>query len=400
MPVFRPGAPVKSFMIHEVKDRRLKAAAELIDGRFGTRHNDWVSEKSIQQATQQLQKSDHGVFKDLSAYEIQILKDALLPADESRPTLRDFLRAEAPKPKGPFATAMETRAILDPSVRACAEAVAHNFGTGVTQINLSELREAQDAIAKGQVPDSIRDVPEFNLDNLAELELFLMTGKGGLVTQEGVTIGGQRFSEAFPLPGDPSDTAVIQKYGDFFDGCGYDLIFIEGPARDPHPQLYVVLNESGELKVKKNMSVQLGTEGAYQDLGRVIDTADVNNSLLESTVGFWGDVAKGLVKTIRGKLGKNLDTRVENAASNAADSMSKNGGAGSNNAMTSMLAAGAVGAGVGAALTTWMLPATAATVGAVSGFNIYDATMNRRRRDKSMIYHAMGVGVNQERPIR
>lgn len=399
MPVLRPGAPGKSFMIQEIKDRRLKAAAELIDGHLGNRHDDSVSDKCIQQATKQLQKADHGVFRELSAYEIQILKDALLPSDDDRPTLNDFLREDSAKPKGPFATAMETRAILDPDIRLCAETVAQNFGSGVTQINLSELREAQDAIAQNQLPDSIRGVAQFNAENLAELELFLMTGKGGLVTQEGVTIGGQRFREAFPLPGDPSDAKTIQKYGDFFEGCGYDLIFIEGPAKDPHSQLYVVLNETGELKVKKNMSVQLGAEGAYQDLGRVIDTADVNNSLFESTVGFWGDVAKGLVKSIRGKLGKHLDTHVESAASNAAGSMTT-GDAGSNTAMTSMLAAGAVGAGVGAALTTWMLPATAVTVGAVSGFNVYDAAMNRRRRDKSLIYHAMGVGVNQERPIR
>lgn len=400
MPLFRPGAPPKSFTIHEVKDRRLKAAAELIDGHFGSRHNDWVSEKSIERAAQQLERPDYGVFKNLSDYEIQILKDALLPASDGRPTLSDFLKEDAPKPKGPFATAMETRAILDDDIRRCAEGVAHNFGEGVTQINLTELREAQDSIAQGKIPADLVDVKEFNADNLAELELFLMTGKGGLVTQEGVNIGGHRFREAFPLPGDPKDAATIQKYGDFFEGCGYDLIFIEGPAKDPHPQLYVVLNEAGELSVKKNMSVQLGTDGAYQDLGRVIDTSDVNNSLLESTVGFWGDVAKGLVKSIRGKLGKHLDTRVESAANNAATSMSTPGTTAPNGAMTSMLAAGAVGAGVGAAMTTWMLPATAATVGAVSGFNVYDAAMNRRRRDKSLIYHAMGVGVNQGTPIR
>ena len=72
-----------------------------------------------------------------------------------------------------------------------------------------------------------------------DLELFLMTGKGGLVTHEGVAIGGHRFREAFPLAGDPDNPDVIKHYDAFFESCGYDLIFIKGPkpAGDELPQV-------------------------------------------------------------------------------------------------------------------------------------------------------------------
>lgn len=395
----------RTLAIASLADRRLKAAAELIDERLRDKFDDQVSEKNLKTALEQLNRSDHGVFRDLSPYEIQLLRDALIPSgDAARPTLADFLRDDAPpKARGPFATALETRAILDPEVRSCAEVVARNFGEGETQVNLSELRMAQEALARGELPPGAQGVAALNADNLAQIELFLMTGKGGLVTHEGVSIAGHHFKEAFPLPGNPGDADVLASYDRFFESSGYDLIFIQGPpkADAEHPQLYVVLHESGDLPVRVGMPVQLGAEGRYQDLGQVVAVHDVANSVQEATWGFWSDVALGLVKNIRGRLGTDLDTRLESAAARAASGLGGNDvdKKGTLN-MTGMLAAGALGAGLGAAVSTVAFPLTTAVGASVTGFNLLDAHKNRYGRDKSAIFHAMGVGVNLDQPIR
>jgi hypothetical protein len=398
------GGNAKSFQVRDLADRRLKAAAELIDDALGTEHDDKLTDKDLKKAAAQLQKADHGAFKGLGDYEIQLLKDALLPQDGTQGRmLTDFLAEEQVKPVGPFATAIETKAILDPEVRVAAETVAKNFGTGEEQVNLTELRQAMGALRDGKLPDGA-NVPQVNEQTLGDLELFLMTGKGGLVTHEGVAIGGSRFKEAFPLSGDPDSPEVIQHYDKFFESCGYDLVFIKGPKPpgEEKAQLYVVLNESGALQVKAGMQVQMGQDGDYQDLGKVVATHDISNSFGEATWGFWGDVASGLVKGIRGKLGKNLDTQLEVAASGAAAGMTTVQPADkkADGTMTTVLAAGTLGAVGGAVASSFVAPAAIALGVSVSGFNLIDAYKNRLGRDKSLIFHAMGVGVNQERHVR
>lgn len=395
---------------------RQRTAAEIVDRFFGHRHDYVVTKKDLNKVRKALasldggQPAQHaglhaptakGPLAQLTQFERQVLRDHV---DE----LEQFL-APPQATDVDFCTSLATQAILNDDIRRCAEFIAKNFGEGEAEVNLSELTEAIAALAAakangGALTDRLENAEgarSFTQENVDRLEAFMKTGLGGLVTHDHVSINGVRFKAAYPLPAEPNADAIKQ-FEERFKDTGFDRIYIKGNDG----RLYVVLNESGSLRIRAGMRVQLGPEGSRRDSGQVLFVHDVNNSIREATIGFWGGLASRLVRSMQGKLNEDLDSQVNKVATDAAAGGASESTEAADKSIVPYLAVGGVLAGGGAIGAAALFnPAVLAAIGggavlAITGFNVFDAIHAKRSQDLSMIYHAMGVTVNRSENIK
>ena len=389
-----------SMTTQHIKNRSLRATAELIDENIGKKQDHKVTSSDLAKTKELLKEYDadsaanravSGPLTALSPFELNQVRKNL-------PMLSDFIQGPSVKEKPAFATSVLISAIQDDAVRESAQKLASNFGKGDQELNLTELRQAKKAIKEqtlngAPLPESLKGI---NQEHIDEIELFLMTGKGGLVSHGEVRIDGKIFDDAYPLKGDPSSKAVIEGYEEQFKHLGYDRIYI----KDSDKQLYVVLNKSGKLRIQPQMRVQMGLEGHYEDSGTVVGVYDINNSFGEATWSFWGDCIQRFASSLRDKLGADINDGLKQVSETTAkDINGKNSGKGID--MKDLLVLGGVTASVGAA--AFNIPVAMGILGgsglAMTGINIVDYLRSRHHLDKSPVYHAMGVTLNREPPV-
>lgn len=318
----------------------------------------------------------------------------------------------------PFCTALAPGAIPNPVYRRCAE-IAGKLGDNRNgDLGVSGLMAAIDALDRQRrgepLPPKVAEVlaEELKTDadraafteiNLERLRLFMETGLGRLLHAGPVIINGRPFDEVHRLPIVSQDPNVLAKaladYEERFANCGYDRIYII----DEDNQLLVALNPSGSLgNIAARMRAQVTdpVTGAFDRSGTVLPPADIYNSLYEGTLGFWADLPSNVTNLVRKFTGDSMSDRVKKAVGDIGNvplPLKLENGPGTN----PWWLAGGVGAAFGTvALTMPTLAGILLALGlAATAINVGVATNNIVRRDKTAIYHAVGVTVARPGPI-
>lgn len=424
--------PKRYFDCREVGDSKLRAAAEFIDHKVGSKHDFQVSEKDLKQAEGLLDKHHAAVkagkpekspFFDPHSRTIELEIDNL---EAALPTLRGFLSTKKEQQyTGPFCTSIRYDAIRDKQLHACANVVANCFCKGNDEINFSELRcaiEKFDAYQDGSLakadPDTARRIDAFkeqhgadalqafDKDNLSRIEMYMLTGKGAIVNHGPFTINGVKYHDVFPLP-IPADvtttegglSGAIDDFETRFKGCGHDRIYI----KDDNGHVYVALNAKGSLDhVQPTYRVQMGgsdnTHDKYCDSATVVRVVDEPNSLKEATIGFWGKLVKRVSNLFYNKLITSADRRIDQATSDAVDAIANASPADAQKKLDlkQLVTTGVLTAGFGVA--TFNLPAALAVIGGTGGVVTVANVVKylTTNRDKMPIYHAIGVNINRD----
>lgn len=399
----------------ELSDPQLRAAAELIDDRVGKQGDRIVTSKDIEKTRAMLKKHDEYVAKgkneksplaSMMLTEIDVVRTAI-------DRLEAALHGEKPKVGNrPFCTSLSVDTIHDKAAKKTAAFLAANFGNGAAQLNLKEVddvRELLEARASGATLtpaqqalatklDAATAAGEFSVAAFHNIELFMFTGKGGLVQHGPVYITGKKFDDVYKLPVpegfDWKDTKkvsdLLDDYERRFKECGFDRIYVKSDAGE----LFVALNPKGRLKrVADDYRAQFKDDGALKDSGDVLRAVDVDNSFTEAVFGFWGKLVHRLVSSIRGRF---TNDETSKAIKDAADKVSD---APKGEQLKQMLVAGSVVAGMGVATINVPVAvgiAAVASVG-VTAANVFE--MARIGKDKLPVLNAAGITVNRDETI-
>ncbi len=402
-----------SFRSTHIRDPKLRAAAETVDKHTGTKNDREVTSSDLDDAEQLIAKHKAALaagtpnkspLKDVHAVAIAQLEEAL-------PELRKHL-GQADTARGlaaPFCTSMGTAAIADDDVRACAAAIAKALD-GKGELSLASFLDARD-VFRGKATDDgpaatqkVKDLlgplikdGTIDAERLDALDVFFLTGQGGIMSHGPIRISGRTFDDVYRLPKlDASDEKTIAAYEKRFADCGYDRLYIKGDNGD----VYLALHEKGEMSaVKDGYRVSMRNDLHQRDSGEVLAVVDVTNSWTEATIGVWKRTLTKVVDAAFGAVGIKADKRIEAAANGIADAVvpeaektGKRDLATIAVAVTSVTAYSALLAAVPIAAVGVGVAALGLTGASVAKFAL-------QKQDKTSIFHALGIGVNRSEPV-
>ena len=368
----------------EAPEGPLRQAAELIDKTIGHKNDRCITFNDVRTAL----KADRETFSS------KMLEQHGLSRSEFHQavlTLDRNLQQQRALSGKPFCTSLFIESIIDPETQAAATAISKAFGRSKGDLNLTELNKAKAALAAGTLPAGA-DASIITEKHLKKIDWFMQTGQGNLVVHPSVTINGVEFSEAYPLPGNPDDTSLIEDYNERFKETGYDLVYF----KDNNEQLYVLLTIDKPVLVKPKMRVQMGKTGHYQDSGEVLAVRSTNNSLHKATVGFWADTINATVETLRASFGRDFVTAYQNV-----EKIRKNHKSNRQGVSKELLMLTGVGAslGVGTLFDPHTIHVALGAAGAVTVCNVADVVTKHMNLDRRPVYHAMGIAVNRDKRI-
>ncbi len=403
-----------------IKDRNLRAAAELVDRTLGGDKGDReVTAKDVAKMEALLEK---GKLGDLRPIEVDLLRTEL-------PKLSQLLAGSAPLDdkaagKEPFCRSLWVTAIADPEVHACAKAISDALGGGKEELSLATFLDARDAVEGRATPGSeariagVRAKLEARIadgtitaDTVRSLDMFFLEGVGGLLSFGPVRIGSRDADDVYRLPthgvrekalegeASPSDVdwakeyaGLIDEYEGKFGKLAYDRVYIAGADGE----LFIALNKMGKIDdVENGYRVSMRNDEHKSDSGVVIRKVEVANSWAEATWGVWKDGVLKLADFVSSVFRKKLDKKIDKAVGGVVDSV----GAGADPAkkldLKSVSVAVTFATVLGSAAVN--LPAVIAVAGIGAGGTTAAsvAAFLAKSHDKAPIFHAMGVTVNR-----
>jgi hypothetical protein len=234
----------KFFATPEIHDTRLRVAAELVDSVEGKKGDRIVTERDLKNAKSALDAHDKAVSK--KRWDQSPLKSLMVPEIEvmraGLPELNQFLHATKAEVPKPFCTSLLVDALANDDTRDTAIAMINCFKPGTSELNLGQLLDTKRVltdIARTQpaalpFSDAIRAAAkagpidssnfptksksytslicdavtkgDIDPDEFTKLDLYMLTGKGGLATHP-VEILGTPF-EAYRIPVDKNVIAL------------------------------------------------------------------------------------------------------------------------------------------------------------------------------------------------
>lgn len=399
-------------------DAGLLSAAQTIDKHVGKKNDKSITADDLDGAQKLLEQHQHALqqgtpdkspLKDLHPVAVKQL-EANLPA------LRKLLHgetAEKSKQAGPYCTSVGVEAIAHDDVKAAAAAIAKALdNNGGKELSLASFLDARDVLAGKQTDGGPAETAKIKaalqkaIDDkvlspkaMETLDVFFLTGQGGLLNHGPIKISGKEFDDVYRLSGDAKDAdKLIAHFESRFAECGYDRIYLKGGDG----ALYLALHEKGELKnVKEGFRVSMRNEHDSRSSGEVLATVDVANTWTEATVGIWkktfvkwGDSIANLFKS---KAEKQLDT---------AGGVIVDGALGKGLSADQKKDLWKIG-GAFAGLTAWGTLATVFTpalIGAAGAAVTLTGVSAVRyalsEKSVTAIHHELGVAVNQTGPQR
>ena len=413
MSVFGLFKPKPFVATTEIADGEARAGAELIDDHVGKKKDGVVTKADLDKTRELLKK--HDAFVKAGKNEKSPLAALMLKEIATVRASLDHLEAalHGPKPKvgnRVYCTSLRVDTIHDQGAMKTAKFLAANIGGGKAQLNLHEVDEVSGALdvrehggpptpAQAAILAKVEAAivsGDFDLKAFRNIELFMFTGKGGLVQHGPVYISGKPFHGVYKMPlpegfdfSDAEKTkALLDGLEDDFKDTGYDRVYL----KNDKGELFVALNESGGIsRVKKGFRAQFKDDGEYKDSGEVLRAVDVDNSVSEAIFGFWSKLAKKLVDGIKGRL---TNDETGKAIRDVADKQEGSLTKGEN--FRAMLLAGSAVASMGVA--TINLPAAA--IVAVGAFTVSTGAslVAMAATDKSdlAVLNRAGVAVNRE----
>jgi hypothetical protein len=195
-------------------------------------------------------------------------------------------------------------------------------------------------------------------------------------------------------------TRLIAHYETRFAKTGYKRVYVKGDDGD----LYVAVTRN-PIHVQRYDQVATSDGERQGPSGTVLHVVDVDTTIRDVTLGFWGDVIRKSKATILSLLGKRLNTEIQGALEDAIVG-DKKPDKEEDGSLRRMLSAGGTVVGAGSLLTPILtaaahVPPVAAVVISVgvviTGMNVADLLI--AGHDKQPFYQAVGVTVNTNRPI-
>jgi hypothetical protein len=403
-----------------IRDRELRAAAELIDRAVGKKHDREVTAGDLEKVAKLVDTGIDG----LDRAQLDLIKRSL-------PELQKLLGV-VEKKDGlvPFCTSLWVTAIADVKVRECARAITQALADGGEELSLAAFLDARDAVRGGAAkPGERGDVAAarekladamakgvINHDAVEALDWFFRDGVGGIMSHGPIRLNGISYDDCYRLPTKGMREALVKdaekngrgpenidyrkgyaeliaSYEERFRKLSYDRIYIVGREGE----LYVALNPSGKLD-----KAHVGDKASMRDeidraaSGEVIDVVDVTNSLGEATWRPWVD---GLVKiadlftsTVKSAANKLLRKQIEDIADELAGGPDKKAEKSDLKAVATAGAYAATALGVAINLPNMLWVAgIAGTAMAAANLTSYLTKTD----DKAAVFHAMGVTVNR-----
>lgn len=424
---------------NELTEPRLRAAAEIIGERVG-RAGGQIRETDVARIAHILDTYETRVqtgdmprrWRGFGGVELALLREKI-DAIASR-----LHRVTEPTPS-PFCVSFKPSAIAHAQTRRCAELVASLGSTG--EVTSHALSQAVAILDADELPDVLRTRLQdpnnrevFTPENIQSLMIFQSTGKGGIAHGGPISINGTTFTEVHVLTHEsiePSQLGkLVQEIEEQINSSGYDRIYVT----DTDGRLLLALNESGSISnIRPKMRVRVDDPdtGEFRGSGKVVLVVDVNNSLREATLGFWLELPRKITSAIHRADGESIESRIQKVLADDKTSKSdtkksdtpeedinpektkkkKTGEASDSGrdkaeARDSGTANWCFASGLGATLGTMAFSAPAAfgAIAAIGGIvtavNIGEYARNYRKRDKSPVYHAIGVTMARPGPIR
>jgi hypothetical protein len=418
-----PGIKTNVIDTTRISDSFLRAAAELLDSAVDRKADRVVTTGDVdkfrgllaqhEQALAAGRPETSELSRTLGRKEIDVVVKNL-------PALDKLIEAQRqPAARTPFFTCLNIRAIAETRSRDCARALLDCLGDKGSELNIAEFLRAKHVLealqdgtegeltaADAALVDPLRQaqkegrIPEPAFD---AIDIFFLSGKGGLVNSGPVCINGQEYPDAFRLPsgkdeGKPDDlNQCVDYYEKHFARSAYDRIYIKGFDG----QLYVALNKKGALdSIQEGYRVQMCRDHHLTDSGEILRIVDINNSGREAVWGYWKRATLGLLDRVGRAFGKAADDRVDSAAKAIVNGQIPEAGRTQKQDIATMLTAGGYLASLG--IGSLVLPAAAVGLLAVpigfTGASIVDYAT--RKHDLAPFYHAAGATVHHDEPLR